>query len=211
MPDRREFIRGTIAVTAAVAVLRAGFAAANRRQPLFRVLYDRYTSEGISFGAEAARQGVPISATGSDLGGVWMHEIEPRWQREPVAIAGLTAGAPLFCLEYLARDYGVELVYRIEHAPVEGGRVQHTVTGPGGLSGRVDALAAAGDQWPAVAAALAAEFPAVLPARPAIPLLDLAERTDRAAEPFYSWLLAPRRNVRGVRSTHPNTRIAKHA
>ena len=125
MPDRREFIRSSIAVTAAAGFLRAEFAEAKHRKPLSRILYDRRTPEGTAFGAEAARRGVPVTGTGSDLGSVWMHEIEPRWQREPDAIAGLTAGASLFCLEYLARDYGLELVYRIEHSGLHGFRVHH--------------------------------------------------------------------------------------
>lgn len=211
MPDRRDFIRAAVAVTAAAASLRGGFAAAHRQAALFRILNDRGTRAGAAFGAEAARRGVPVSATGRDLGHVWMHEIEPRWLAEPAAIAGLTTGAALFCLEYLARDYGLELVYRIEHAALRGDRFRHAVTGPAELSDWTDRLAAAGAGWPAMAATFAVEFREGLRPQQPIPLLDLAECKGHAGEQLYSWLLAPRRKVPGTRSIYRATGMTRNA
>jgi hypothetical protein len=37
------------------------------------------------------------------------------WTKQPVAIAGLTAHGPLFCLERLAWDHGMRVVFRAEH------------------------------------------------------------------------------------------------
>ena len=46
-----------------------------------------------------------------------MNEIEPRLRAGPVAIAGLTGAATLFCLDLLARDYGAHVVQRTAAAP----------------------------------------------------------------------------------------------
>ena len=49
---------------------------------------------------------------GRDVAALWMNEIEPRLRLGPVAIAGLTGAATLFCLDLLARDYGAHVVQR---------------------------------------------------------------------------------------------------
>lgn len=179
-----------VAVTAALPARRAlGDPARGPHAPLC-VAYDDASADGPAFAAAAAARGARVAYLGPDPGSFWMSTLEPRLERGPVAIAGLTAGAPLFCLEYLARDHGLELVYRIEHSTTASGRVRHVLTGPAELAPRVAELGAAGSGWPAAAGALAAARPAA-GARPArIELLDLAGRTTASA--VYSWLLAPR-------------------
>jgi hypothetical protein len=46
---------------------------------------------------------------------VWMHELEPRLRTGTLTIMGRTSAATLFCLDYLARDYGARTVQRAEH------------------------------------------------------------------------------------------------
>ena len=206
MPNRREFIHTGLAVSALTAsYLHGPVALARPANPttkpsasLFKVIYDRSFDAGRSFGAEAARRGAPVQATGSDIGSVWMNVIEPELETRPAAIAGLTAGAPLFCLELLASDYGMRLVYRIEHRPIDGDRYRHSVTGHTALSSWADELAAAGTQWSASAAGLALTHPEGLRPLTDISLLDLAEQAKGAGQPLYSWLIEPAaRAVRG--------------
>ena len=163
MPSRREFVQTgmTLAALAACALpadgaLRSLEGGRAKRRRLFKVLFDRTTAEGRSFGAEAFGLGLPVHAVVSDVGSVWMHEIEPQWRRAPVAIAGLTRGAPLFCLELLARDYGMGLVHRVRHVRDAGGNVRHTSTLNRSLSTDWEVtLAAAGRSWAVAAADLA--------------------------------------------------------
>ena len=44
-----------------------------------------------------------------DPGLLWMNTIEPALRTEPMRIAGFTSAPTLFCLQYLARDYGLIL------------------------------------------------------------------------------------------------------
>ena len=119
-----------------------------------------------------------------------MQTLEPRLKAGPVALAGLTKAAPLFCLEYLARNYGLRTVYRIEHAPTEDRRVVHALTGQPELARCADELAAAGAHWAQAAAELATACPADLQPAAPIALLDLNEHPRRAAA-LFTWLLAP--------------------
>ena len=49
-----------------------------------------------------------------DITDLWFHDLDPQWKKQPVAIAGLTAHGPLFCLERLAWDHGMRVVSRVE-------------------------------------------------------------------------------------------------
>ena len=44
-----------------------------------------------------------------------MRELEPRLRAGPLTIVGHTSAATLFCLDFLARDYGARTVRRAEH------------------------------------------------------------------------------------------------
>jgi hypothetical protein len=129
-----------------------------------------------------------VCNTGHDLGPLWINELEPQLKRERIALAGFTNAATLFCLELLARDYGVGVVYRIEHQINRGGTVRHRLIGPQSLAHWEQTLAQAGPLWPAVAADVAITCPPGLAASPdigaaATPVLD------RQSSGF-SWVMA---------------------
>lgn len=185
-------MKGGIAVAALAAVEPLAWPGGmdEARLPRFAV-YDRGRVDGTEFGTEAGRRGVPVHALDSDPGGPWMRTIEPRLRRGPVALAGLTPGPALFCIEFLARDYGLRPVYRIEHAADTTGRIRHRPTGPRDLASWLDFIEAAGDGWSTAAAALAAVYPASRRGEAGVPLLDLGPSARTAPAPLFSWLIAP--------------------
>jgi hypothetical protein len=197
MPSRRAFIRSGIAVTAVAAGLWRANAVASTHAaaartgpvPLFKMVFDASFPAGAAFGAAAARRGAPVHAIGGDIGGLWMNTLEPRLREGPVALAGLTAGATLFCLELLARDYGLGPVYRIEHAPQPDGRVRHTFAGDAQLASSTERLAAAGEDWALHAAELATGVARELRPVADVELLDL-RGSERAAQSLFTWVLA---------------------
>jgi hypothetical protein len=212
MPSRRAFIQRSLAASALAAcpLPARGVLAWPENRPaeprrFFKILFDRTRPEGAAFGAEAARRGGPAEAVGLDVGGVWMNEIEPRWRRERVALAGLTDGAALFCLELLARDYGMGVVYRVRHSPAGDGHVRHFITGPVALEQWGRRLAAAGRGWGAQAAAMAMSCPNALLPDSRIDLLDLADGSGTLPASLFSWVIAPdqRERARALQASSP--------
>ena len=200
MHSRRKFVQGGLAASAlATCPLTARIALADARlvesHQIFKVIFDQTLAAGALFEVEAVGRGASALAIGDDAGSVWMNAIEPRWklgpEHGPAAVAGLTGRASLFCLELLARDYGMGVVYRAEHAPAADGSVLHVITAPGQLSEWESRLNAAGKHWGAVAAAMALSCPAALLADPGIDLLDPAQPSRVAGPSLFSWVIAP--------------------
>jgi hypothetical protein len=191
MTTRRELMQGGTALAIGVAAPLRALARAEsaaRWAPL--VIVDHAVADAPQFATAAAARGAAVRALRQgDIGALWMNEIEPRWRTGRGAIAGLTAGGPLFCLELFARDYGMCVAYRARHTLLASGNLAHVVA-DADAQVAAGALDAAGERWSAVAAALAVLEPAVEFPRTQIPLLDLAE--DEREVSFYSWMLAPR-------------------
>jgi hypothetical protein len=117
MVNRRNFVAGGAALAALTAVpfvrsRAAGQRAARVPSAVQLVIVDRALPEASAFAAEAIAAGHDTRLFDRDVGALWMNEIEPRLRTGPVAIAGLTGVATLFCLDFLARDYGAHVVQR---------------------------------------------------------------------------------------------------
>jgi hypothetical protein len=113
MVDRRVLLKSGIGVAAALfgASRPAGAdpAVAPGASPDL-VLVDRPLTGSRAVSA-AAHGGALVEFT-SDAARAWMLEIEPRLREGPVVIEGYTSAATLFCLEFLARDYGAGVTRR---------------------------------------------------------------------------------------------------
>ena len=83
---------------------------------LYKVLYDTRFAASVAFARRAAASGVAVHAMTGDMTRFWYDDLYHRWRQGPAAIAGLTAYGALFCLERLAWDQRMRVVYRGEHA-----------------------------------------------------------------------------------------------
>lgn len=87
-----------------------------RLRSLYRVVADVRFAESAAFGLEAERHGVPVVRITGDITEFWFNDLSLRWKDDAIAIAGMTAHGPLFCLERFAWDYGLRVVERAEVA-----------------------------------------------------------------------------------------------
>jgi hypothetical protein len=169
--SRREFLQSSLAASAAfVSSLTLWPANAARAAPLRfeRFVFDSRFAAAVQASRLAAARGIALAETAGDLTSLWYHDLDLRWQRAPMTLAGLTTKSALFVLETFAADRGMRVLYRGEHAAVGAGRAPvHT------LAGRADLFA---DLMPA----------ALVPGTRAV-----ANR----GEPLYSWIIAPRSAV----------------
>jgi len=191
MINRRKFLQAGVAAIPLVSVASSSsgaFAANAGATPLYKVLYEEQFREGIAFAAMARQLGAQVEAIQGDISDIWYNDLYYCWRKSPVAIAGLTTGGSLFCLDVLARDAGMRVVYHADHRILRDGSVEHEVFGAEGVR-RTALLKRAGANWSAEAASLVVDFPEAA-CRPVGKVADLLG-TERDSLPLVSWVIAP--------------------
>jgi hypothetical protein len=160
---------------------------------LYKAVFDEKFPESVAFAGEMRRLGVSTDGIAGDMTGLWYSDFHPQWTKKPAAIAGLTAYGPLFCLERLAWDHGMRVVFRGEHRYRPDACIEHVISAPPPALRDTDALRAAGSNWSAQVARLAIRSgPGRLETSPVIvtPAAGVSARNEN--EPLFSWVIAPR-------------------
>lgn len=195
MSSRRDFLhaaaaasllpftaRETLAATEAVATVRPSLVVAETR-----------SAAAVAFAAEAGRWEIPVRAIDGDVTALWYEELHAVWHARPTPIAGLTARAALFCLERLAWDHGMRVVYCAEHIRRADDTFAHVAQMPvRGLNAAE--LAAHGDSWPRHVARVLVRLAATSAVARGPSAACTARAGDDAATVF-SWMISP---VRGI-------------
>jgi hypothetical protein len=156
MTNRREFLQAGVAATAlplAVGgMLRPGSVAADASTPrvqIYKAVFDERYAEARVFGEQVARNGIATRAfAGGDITSFWYDELDLLWRETPVAIAGLTQFGPMFVLDRLGRERGLQTVLRVEHRPESAGVLRHIMSGSLPVLDLVSRLGAEGMAWP---------------------------------------------------------------
>jgi hypothetical protein len=209
MTSRREFLQATLAASA-VPVATGVFAAEQDAvsesvvqkppAPTLRfhtAVFDHRFPDSVAFADAMRRLGAAVHGITGDMTDLWSRELYPLWRASPVPVAGLTAHGPLFCLERLAWDHGMRVVFRAEHQYRPDGGIDHLVCAQESLLAHVSGLATAGSKWSAHVAALVGgcahggrlETSSVVTTRldRATTPSDELRGTDQ--EPLFSWLI----------------------
>ena len=123
----------------AAATVAGTFASVSRRSAganwinpvrLCRAVFDQRYEECVAFARDLEFSGVATSGIRSDVAELWYQDLRPQLRRTPLPFAGLTDRAALFCLEELARDVSMRVLYRIDRTVEQSGRVRHAIAGP---------------------------------------------------------------------------------
>ena len=200
MTNRREFLQIGIAATAWPIASRAAFGAtpatataapaAVSTVPLYKAIYDTRFPESVAFGRQMEARGIATEAIEGDMTQFWFTDLDLRWRKSPVAIAGLTAHGPLFCFEQLAWQHGMRVVFRADHTIDTTGCVQHRLNGPTAMLNGADTLATTG--WAASMADLAARCPTGRSQLTTATIQGPKSDTKLAqGDPLISWVIAP--------------------
>ena len=200
MTTRREFLQAGIAVPLAAGVFASdkpaapGYASNARPAALsfYKAVFDERFPESVTFAAEMRRLGIATHGIVGDMTDLWYHDLYPQWMKTPVPIAGLTAHGPMFCLERLAWDHGMRVVFRAEHRFRPDGCVEHVISAGESVLNDAAALRAAGSNWSAHVAGLVNRCsPGRIETWPAI-VTGLGQQPPTEQDPLYSWVIAPR-------------------
>ncbi len=194
MTNRREFLQIGIAATAwplaSRTALGATAAGAATPVPLYKAVYDTRFAESVAFGRKMEEQGVATHAFAADITPFWYDELDAVWHDSPVAIAGLTAHGPLFCLEQLGWPKGMRVIFRAEHRVMADACV-HTLKGPASMVRGTNGLHEA-DDWASRMAVIAARCPAGRNELARTTVKGPAIGTPRDEDdPLISWVIAP--------------------
>jgi hypothetical protein len=112
MRNRRELLRAGISVSV-LSAIPAGLAWCTAIGAHARVaMIDRNLPGAAGMVTSLGRFSTGLHIFAGDPGRLWMYTIEPALRTGSVSLAGFTSAATLFCLQYLSRDYGLELAAR---------------------------------------------------------------------------------------------------
>jgi hypothetical protein len=200
MYNRRNFIQASAAVSS-VSVLAATLGAwpagaatavsvaAPGRIDFYKVVFDREHPAAVAFGQVAGTKGLPAQAIGRDVTALWYDDLYHRWRQGPAAIAGMTPPRVAYCLQVLAQDSGLRMVFRAEHMPAAEGGLAHRVTGPKAMLDRARELDKAAD-WPRAVAQLIAGCPADFSGKSTVALNSPSASGCASRQPLVSWVIA---------------------
>jgi len=197
MSSRREFLQMGVAALALPISAHAALSPTTsildgdpNATPLYKVVFDERFSASRAFAEEAERLGQSVHGIKGDMTELWYHDLHARWTEEPVAIAGLTAHGPIFCLERLAWDHRMRVVFRVDHRYRPDGSIEHAISGPSSMLRRAAALS---DEinWSSEMANLVTRCPAMRSQTSQSNVIGpTAKRTDDP-EHLISWVIAP--------------------
>jgi hypothetical protein len=110
MPNRREFLQAGMAASL-LPLLSSKALSATAPRPFDMVIFDQRYAQARDFALQTREAGLDCMAIKGDITDLYFHDLSLRWNRGPTTIAGLSTKASLFCLEMLAGDRGMRLVY----------------------------------------------------------------------------------------------------
>ena len=196
MTSRREFLKGGLAASALPMAARAELVAGSPMATikLYKILYDTRFSASVAFARRGASRGLVVQAMAGDMTRFWYDDLYHQWQKEPAAIAGLTAHGALFCLERLAWDQRLRVVFRGQHSLAPDGCVAHRFDGsPAAVTAAADS--AAEIEWAAALADVVAECSVEHASRRSVSALTVNAVTLPTSEHLFSWVIAPVRRA----------------
>ena len=197
MASRREFLQIGVAALALPISARgispaiAELAGEPARVPLYKVVFDERFPASRKFADEVKSLGVAVHGMKGDITDFWFNDLYHRWKQGPAAIAGLTAHGPIFCLERLAWDQRMRVVFRADHRYGENGSIEHALSGPENMLREAAALGGAGSDWTSRMASLVTRCP--VSRSQSSQANVIASTVKHADDPDHliSWVIAP--------------------
>jgi hypothetical protein len=197
MASRREFLQMGVAALALPISAHAAFSPASSAltgepmTPLYKVIFDERFASSRAFASEAKSLGTPVHAIKGDITDFWFHDLYARWKESPVAIAGLTAHGPIFCLERLAWDQRMRVVFRGDHRYRDDGTMEHALSGPATMLRQATELNSGATDWQNVFGGLVTKCPSArFQASQANIVAPTVKQSDDP-EHLISWIIAP--------------------
>ena len=189
--DRRDIMMAGGAVVGGIAMsqdITSALAATPDKNCL--LVADTRIAASRDFAVQAMPNGERIAWIEGDITKLWYEELDTRWHDEKIAVAGLTEYGAFFCLERLAMDRRMRVVFRGSHRR-DGSRLLHDIRAPKDVVTEQALNALSDRNWPAQAARMA------MASRTAGPMTTQRDRYSSAVSERWpllvSWTIVPKR------------------
>ncbi len=198
MSNRREFLQMSLAASALPAIVAArpeSVAPSSDKEVgvgRSHVIVETMSPMALAFGEEAVRLGLEPHRIKDDITDLWCHTLDLQWKRGPATLAGITLSTSLFCLETLARDYGMRVWFKARHNCLPGGGLEHFLAGPESLVRQATAF---GGQWSVGFAGMAASLLPLDSSKRSTKIVESSAARTREPGPMVSWIIAPRPTI----------------
>jgi hypothetical protein len=198
MSNRREFLQMSLAASALPVLAGPGVAPKRQEGELAGGVVAEAASPTASvFRVEAARLGLRVWEIRDDITDLWYRELSLLWKEAPLILAGVTLSTSLFCLETLARDHQMRVWFRAEHNRLQGGGVEHVVSG---TSRMVEQASTPAEDWGVRFARCAAALPLNESDKIQRRVLTRVSPETTEPGPMVSWIITPRTKRRFAES-----------
>jgi len=197
MASRREFLQISVAALALPisthGVLSPAFPGLDGEPvtQLYKIVYDERFPASRAFADEAQRLGASLHSIKGDITDFWFHDLYYKWKEGPAAIAGLTAHGPIFCLERLAWDQRMRVVFRADHRYRSDGSIEHGLSGPGGMLRQAAQLKNDETEWTSAIANLVTRCPTGKFQASQTNIVASTAKHPDDPEHLISWVIAP--------------------
>ena len=196
MTNRRDFLYlGLTALALPVvpgvwaAPAEAAVPEASAALPLYKVIFDQRFAESRAYADEMRAAGHFVHGIRGDITDVWFNDLDLRWRKGPAAIAGLTGPGAIFCLERLAWDRRMRVLFRADHRSLPDGRIEHALSGPEHLVNRFSVPPVQGDEWPVRMAQWTNRFPTGPSRRAEETIIRPSLNEGKNPEHLVSWVI----------------------
>lgn len=167
--------------------------------PFYRAIYDSRFLASRYFGERMATYGIVTTVMSGDITPFWYNNLHLRWAEGPISITGLTTHGALFCLERLAWDHGMRVVFLAKHSCSIDGSVRHELEGAKVLIDAVSRMAIESD-WVGVMSSVVSQYPHTFTShdhRTKALLSSVEAITEKPSiqvpknEALFSWVISP--------------------
>jgi len=202
MTDRRTFLKTGITALALPTIARNAFSlplAIPTEKPSFivpyKVVYDERYQDSVAFARESDKLGAAIHGIKGDVTDLWYNDLYHEWKKGPAAIMGMTTEDALFCLQILAQDQRMRVVFRVDHNYLRGNRIEHVITGVSRVHHEMADLANVGPAWNVRMSNVVMQYPDDHAKAGETKIITQLDRPVTDQQSLVTWVIAPVKKV----------------
>ena len=198
MTDRRTFLKTGITALALPAIARNAFSlplAVPAENPSYivpyKVIYDDRFHDSVAFAEESGKLGAAVHDIRGDVTDLWYNDLYHEWKKRPAAIMGMTTEDSLFCLQILAQEHRMHVVFRVEHNYLSGNRLEHVITGTSRVPHEMADLANIGPAWNIRMSNVVMQYPDERTKQAETKIITQLDRPVTDQQALVTWVIAP--------------------